>query len=97
MKLWKAWVFGYVVAILLGGLLGFLVYAWPPATGLAVFLYVVSLIATPVIASDKGRRWWLWLIIAIPIQVVPLFVVIMAESHGGRLYERRPVHPFGPL
>ena len=93
MKLWKAWVFAYVVAILLGGLLVLLVYVWPPVTGLAVALYLVSLIATPVIASDKGRRWWLWLIIAIPIQGVPLFVVIMAESPGGRLYARRPLHP----
>ena len=45
----------------------------------ALFLFlVISIIGPPFIASRKGRRWWLWLIIAL-LAPGAVIAVVLAE------------------
>jgi len=42
------------------------------------FLVLISVIAVPVIASQKGRRWWAWLIPTIffgPFMLIPVLLI----------------------
>jgi ABC-type Mn2+/Zn2+ transport system permease subunit len=44
---------------------------------LALFFWLV---APPVIARDKGRRWWVWLIIAVIFPFGSLIWILMIHS-----------------
>jgi hypothetical protein len=47
-------------------------------TDLGAFLVIASLVAVPILAHKKGRRWWAWLIPSLflgPIMLVPVLLI----------------------
>lgn len=45
-----------------------------------IFAIFIWLGAPAIIAHSKGRRWWVWLLISIPLPLLSLFFAMFA--HG---------------
>jgi len=56
-------------------------------------LVLISVIAVPVIASQKGRRWWAWLIPTIFLGPFMLIPVLLAKEPNQKLEEGVHLNP----
>jgi hypothetical protein len=47
-----------------------------------IFIVFLWLVAPALIAKSKGRRWWVWMLVSIPIPMLGLMITIfMAPYH----------------
>ena len=85
MKLWQAWLASVVTlyttfrAVSNWGLLDSLSDQSYQLLSLA--MGVLCIVITPIVAHKKNRRWWLWLILGIVLDLFALFAVGLAERY----------------